>query len=422
MDSEIMSTTASIFRSGPVKDRHFGWQDYAVFAGMLVVSAMIGIYHGFNWRQILCRWTGGFSRAPSKGGADGGQAESAGGGQSSGEFLMGNRSMSTVPVALSMLASFLSSITLMGQPAEVYLFGSQMWLFGLAAFFVVPIAGYIFVPLFHKLQVTSAYEGGMKAVVWTDTFQVVILYGSMIAVLVKGTIDIGGISTVWERNEASGRNIFFNWNPDPTDRYSVWSVVLGVGCLHVGTYGANQLQVQRYLSVATVAQARTMLWINAAGWTLVSLLTVYAGMLIYAAYFDCDPLISQTVKKPDQLFPLFVMDSLGDFPGFPGLFVSGIFSAGLSTVSTGVNSLAAIWFTELTGSSAEAKLCKGSQSGSVPKSALLKIRLSERASAIAVKALALGFGLFSYGVVFLVPYMGGLVPVSIFFYLTKYKI
>ncbi|XP_071454719.1 sodium-coupled monocarboxylate transporter 1-like isoform X2 [Hetaerina americana] len=472
-----MMSAASAFRNGPGHQRHFGWQDYTVFGGMLVVCSMIGVYHGINWRQVLAKWFGGFSRAPSKGGPAGGDAEkgTGGGGQSSGEFLTGNGNMSTVPVALSMLASFLSSITLMGQPAEVYMFGTQMWMFGLAAFFVVPIAGYVFVPLFHKLRVTSAYEyfglrfnrwvqlmasllfsfqmvlylalvlyapalalhqvtgisteivvtvmyvvcifyttlGGMKAVVWTDTFQVAILYGSMVAVLIKGTIDLGGIATVWERNEASGRNIFFNWNPDPTDRYTIWSVVLGVGCLHIGTYGANQLQVQRYLSVATVEQARTMLWINATGWTLVSLLTVYAGMLIYAAYYDCDPLLTKVIQKPDQLFPLFVMDSLGDFPGFPGLFVSGIFSAGLSTVSTGVNSLAAIWFAELTGGSAEGNLSKGSQAGSVPKSALLNFRLSERASALTVKALALGFGLLSYAVVFLVPYMGGLVPVAI---------
>jgi hypothetical protein len=51
----------------------------------------------------------------------------------------------------------------------------------------------------------------MKAVVWTDCFQVVILYSSMFAVLVKGTIDIGGLATVWERNIQSGRSDFFKY-------------------------------------------------------------------------------------------------------------------------------------------------------------------------------------------------------------------
>jgi len=33
---------------------------------------------------------------------------------------------------------------------------------------------------------------------------------------------------------------------------------------------------------------------------------------------------------------------MGDLPGFPGFFVAGIFSGALSTVSGGLNSLAAV--------------------------------------------------------------------------------
>uniref|UniRef100_A0A224Y2P0 Putative potassium/glucose cotransporter n=1 Tax=Panstrongylus lignarius TaxID=156445 RepID=A0A224Y2P0_9HEMI len=73
-----------------------------------------------------------------------------------------------------------------------------------------------------------------------------------------------------------------------------------------------------------------MLWINAIGWSLVMFLCVYAGLLIFAAYAYCDPLRTQKIAKPDQLFPLFVMETLNTYPGFPGLFICGIFSAGLS--------------------------------------------------------------------------------------------
>lgn len=40
--------------------------------------------------------------------------------------------------------------------------------------------------------------------------------------------------------------------------------------------------------------------------------------------------------------PLFVVDAMNDLPGLPGLFVSGIFSASLSTISAALNSLAAV--------------------------------------------------------------------------------
>jgi Na+/proline symporter len=48
-------------------------------------------------------------------------------------------------------------------------------------------------------------------VVWTDCFQVLILYSSMFAVLVKGTIDIGGVAIVLERNNQRGRSDFFKY-------------------------------------------------------------------------------------------------------------------------------------------------------------------------------------------------------------------
>lgn len=53
------------------------------------------------------------------------------------------------------------------------------------------------------------FQGGMKAVVWTDTFQVVVLYVAMLAVLIKGTIEIGGLDTVWRRNADNGRADLF---------------------------------------------------------------------------------------------------------------------------------------------------------------------------------------------------------------------
>lgn len=43
-----------------------------------------------------------------------------------------------------------------------------------------------------------------------------------------------------------------------------------------------------------------------------------------------------------QLMPLFVVDAMESMPGLPGIFVSGIFSASLSSVSAAMNSLAAV--------------------------------------------------------------------------------
>ncbi|XP_072049183.1 sodium-coupled monocarboxylate transporter 1-like [Amphiura filiformis] len=67
-----------------------------------------------------------------------------------------------------------------------------------------------------------------------------------------------------------------------------------------------------------------------------------AGLVMYAQYPGCDPYTAGWVNATDQLVPYLVMDILGDFPGLPGLFVAAMFSGALSTVSSGLNSLAAV--------------------------------------------------------------------------------
>lgn len=104
--------------------------DYVVFAGMLLISAAIGIYYAF---------------------AGGGQ-------QTSKDFLMGGRRMTAVPVALSLTASFMSAVTVLGTPSEVYRFGAIFSIFAITYFFVVTISAEVFLPVFYKLGITSTYE------------------------------------------------------------------------------------------------------------------------------------------------------------------------------------------------------------------------------------------------------------------------
>lgn len=108
----------------------FGVWDYVVFAAMLVISAVIGIYYAFA----------GNSQHTSK------------------EFLMGGRSMNPVPVALSLTASFMSAVTVLGTPTDVYRFGVIFSLFGITYFLVVVISAEVFLPVFYRLGITSTYE------------------------------------------------------------------------------------------------------------------------------------------------------------------------------------------------------------------------------------------------------------------------
>lgn len=116
--------------SNAVEARTFSGIDYTVFGLSLLLSATIGIYYGcFGGKQNTTT-----------------------------DFLMGGKDMGILPVALSMVASFLSAISVLGQPAEIYYFGTQFCFFILSAFICMPLVSIIFLPVFHGLQVTSAYE------------------------------------------------------------------------------------------------------------------------------------------------------------------------------------------------------------------------------------------------------------------------
>jgi len=96
------------------------------------------------------------------------------------------------------------------------------------------------------------------------------------------------------------------------------------------------------MCVRTTRAAKQALFINAVGAAIVILLCAVIGIILYAYYADCDPYTAKYVSDIDQIFPYFVMEVLSDKKGLPGVFLACIFSGSLSTISSGLNSLAAV--------------------------------------------------------------------------------
>lgn len=350
--------------------RRFVWADYLIFGLTLLISLAVGVYHA-------CK-----------------------GVNTTADYLLGGRKMSQFPIAMSLAASSLSATTLLGTPSDVYLTGTMYWWIVVGAAIAIPSAAYLYLPIFFKLQVVSANEylerrfnrhirqlasflyvfrqvfylsivvygpslalkqvtgidvytsvsilfvvcifytsiGGIKAVVWTDTIQIFIIYGSIIGILMKGTIDLG-FHTLWQRNVDSGRIDFFNVDLNPTTRHTVWSLVIGGYFYWTAWFATDQTTVQRFLSISSLKQAKMSMLTNLVCVVGIFSFSCYAGLVIFARYYDCDPLASNMINKADQIFPFYVMDTVGQYPGIPGLFVAGIFSGALSTLSSGLNAI-----------------------------------------------------------------------------------
>lgn len=67
----------------------------------------------------------------------------------------------------------------------------------------------ILIPITCFVCIFYTTLGGVKAVVWTDTVQTVMILASVITVAVLGTITVGGVPRVWELNDMTGRIDFF---------------------------------------------------------------------------------------------------------------------------------------------------------------------------------------------------------------------
>ncbi|XP_064196322.1 solute carrier family 5 member 6a isoform X2 [Anguilla rostrata] len=189
--------------------------------------------------------------------------------------------------------------------------------------------------------------GGLKAVIWTDVFQTIVMFAGQLAVIVVGTHQAGGISEVWRKAQNGSRIAGLDLNPDPLERHTFWTLGVGGVFLMLALYGVNQAQVQRYLSSRTEREAVMSCYVVFPCQQIVLTLGCLMGLVMYARYGEDSPLDKGYVTANDQMVLYFVMDVLRDLPGLPGLFVACLFSGALSTISSAFNSLATVTMEDL---------------------------------------------------------------------------
>uniref|UniRef100_A0A8C9WWD2 Solute carrier family 5 member 5 n=1 Tax=Sander lucioperca TaxID=283035 RepID=A0A8C9WWD2_SANLU len=355
--------------------------DYAVFAAMLSVSMAIGLFHALKKRP---------------------------GGATADDFFTGGRSMSAVPVGLSLCASFMSAVQVIGVPAEASRYGFKFLYMCLGQSINSLLTAYLFLPVFFRLGITSTNQylkmrfgrgmqllgsvqflvatllytgiviyapalilnqatglnmwvslfstgtictlyttlGGIKAVIWTDVFQIVVMLSGFVAIFIRGTVLVGGPAVVLEIAKNGSRINFNDFGIDPRQRYTFWSLSVGGALVWLSMYGVNQAQVQRYISCRTERDAKA-LFVNQVGLCVIVSSAATCGIVMFAYYINCDPLKSGRISAPDLYMPYFVLEIFRDHPGFSGLFLACAYSGTLSTASTSINAMAAVTMEDL---------------------------------------------------------------------------
>ena len=107
--------------------------------------------------------------------------------------------------------------------------------------------------------------GGLRAVIWTDLFQALVMFTSLFFIIIKGVIDVDGFGNLWRINSDGGRLNFFDFNPDPFVRQSFWSLFLGMIVYFSQSYCFDQQMIQRFKASKSKKLAQRALLLNAPG-------------------------------------------------------------------------------------------------------------------------------------------------------------
>ena len=325
--------------------------------------------------------------------------------QKTDQYLLGGRSMKALPVSLSLTASFMSALTVLGLPVEIYIFGSTYFYCGLVYLLDGLLVANLFIPILYELNITTAYQyfklrfsrkieflasfsyvvstiiylgivvyapslamvqltqinvwvatimtvvicmiytsvGGLKAVVWTDVVQSGTIMSGFVSIIVVGIATFGSFGNLLEINKAGGRTIIDDFRTDITIRHSFWAIVFGGMFSTWGSiYCANQSMIQRYLCCDSVKTAKNVVYYSIVGLWVILILAGTTGFVTYAFFMFCDPIDQGYVSKVDQTVPYLAMEILKDYPGLLGLYAAGVYAGSLSTVSSGLNSISAV--------------------------------------------------------------------------------
>jgi Na+/proline symporter len=142
--------------------------------------------------------------------------------------------------------------------------------------------------------------GGIKAITWADVPQMIVIFAALllalfiaIRLLPPGVSFLDAARLAGAAGKLNAVVTHFDWK----DRYNLWSGVIGGAFLALAYFGADQSQVQRYLTGKSIGQSRLSLLFNAMAKVPMQFLILYIGSMVFVFFlFDKPPLLFHPVE------------------------------------------------------------------------------------------------------------------------------
>lgn len=358
--------------------------EYAVFGALMALNFGLGLY--FSLRR---------------------KARSA---NTTAEVFLGSRALRSFPLAASVVASLISSTGLVGFTGHFYAYGFHLIWNGVNTIAVAPLVACLFLPVFYSLRITSVFEyirlrfnsaisltacgiylfltqsigalsifaasltivtifgapllwcnivigicgtlytalGGLRGVVWTDCMQLVFILLGPITVIAKIIIDSGSSRGAAQAlHEIDLRTYIANVTLDITHDENVWSALLASTTAAIYRVGLDQVVVQRCMASRTLGSAQRTVLLGSLMLVAVYAVNLAVTVALIVWFWGCDPKLSGAISSYDQILPYYVKAFLVHIPGFTGLFLAAVVSAATSTISSIINSQAAVVYVDV---------------------------------------------------------------------------
>jgi len=316
-------------------------------------------------------------------------------------FTLAGRMIPGWAIGLSLLATYLSSISFLANPGKSYASDWRPFVFSLTLPIAIFVATRWFIPLYRNSVKTTAYEyleqrfgvwarvymgaayillqigrfavvlyltalalasllatdtatlilllggltiaytlvGGFAAVIWTDVVQsVVLLLGGVFCLYLLLSQMPGG----WEQLSATathqGKFALGSMDADLLVQ-GFWVIFIFGIVENLKNFSVDQNYVQRFLSAPSEAEARKSLWLGGLLYIPVSALFFMIGTALFVYYLNVPA--AGLPEQADKIFPYFIVNELP--AGLVGLVIAGVLAAGMSTLDSSLNSSATVW-------------------------------------------------------------------------------
>lgn len=225
--------------------------------------------------------------------------------------------------------------------------GSVMFLMALPLHLLLGWEMYWVILLTGASVIVYTMLGGIVAVMWSDAVQAVILMAGAVLCLFLLAADLpGGVAAGWDLALAHDKFSLGGFGASAGEA-TFW-VVLAYGIvINLQNFGIDQNYVQRYVSAQSGRSARLSLWAGGLLYVPVSAVFFLIGTGLFVFYGTQPDLLPPDLRGEGSADRILPYFILTQLPpGARGLLLAAIFSAAMSTISTSLNSSATLLLTD----------------------------------------------------------------------------